>query len=32
LNFRCPYQAKVMKTFDAISIRTGAVWGLMERT
>ena len=25
LNFRCPYQAKVMKTFDAISIRTGAV-------
>jgi hypothetical protein len=29
LNLRCPYHAKVMKTFDAIRSRMGAVWGLM---
>src|SRR5690349_3526671 len=30
LNFRCPYQAKVMKTFDATSISTGVTCGFME--
>ena len=25
--FRCPYQANVMNTLDASSIRTGRTWG-----
>src|SRR3712207_9485736 len=29
LNFKCPYHAKVMNTFEAISSRMGAVCGLM---
>jgi hypothetical protein len=27
LNLRCPYQANVMKTLEAKSIRIGAIWG-----
>src|SRR5690606_8245106 len=27
-NFRCPYQANVMKTFEDTSSRIGRIWGL----